>query len=286
MSINVQLEQEAVALARSKGLPPSMFLAFIEVETGGEPFEEDGRTPRFLFERHKFYEMLAKFAPDKLQQAVDAGLAHSGWKKDTQYKDLGTSAGRMRVLQEARAIDEECANRACSWGLGQIMGFNAEPLGYASATSMVLQFSTGRERAQLDSIIRFLRWKGLDDEVRRKDYEGLARGYNGKAYKKNNYHTKLESAEKRWEIKLGEVTAEEIEVPLPVPPSQNAETSIKDVLLKPEIIATGGAVLSGGASTISATAGVPAPIQYALAFIMVLAACLGGYYIFKRIRED
>src|ERR1700722_13270768 len=122
------------AAAKKEGWPEYSLLAVVECETSGQPFEIDGHTPTLLFERHKFYSELQAHEPSKLKAAITAGLAIPHWNRHTQYKDEGKSSGRLALIAKARAIDEDVANRAASWGLGQTMGFNAEGLDYASAT--------------------------------------------------------------------------------------------------------------------------------------------------------
>ena len=133
----------------------------VECETSGKPFEQDGHTPALLFERHKFYSEMQTHEPSKLNAAIKAGLAIPKWSKKTQYKDQGTSAGRLSVIAKARAIDEEVANRAASWGLGQTMGFNAERLHYANATEMVAELSKGIDE-QIEAMVREIKTSKLD----------------------------------------------------------------------------------------------------------------------------
>jgi len=50
------------------------------------------------------------------------------------------------------------------------------------------------EPEQLDAFVQFVKNAGLDDELRRLDWAGFARGYNGPAYKANHYDEKLAAA--------------------------------------------------------------------------------------------
>jgi hypothetical protein len=95
-----------VAAAKAQNWPASALLAVVECETSGKPFEQDGHTPSLLFERHKFYSEMQEHEPSKLKAAIAAGLAIPHWSRSTQYKDQGTSAGRLNVIAKARAIDE------------------------------------------------------------------------------------------------------------------------------------------------------------------------------------
>jgi hypothetical protein len=191
-----------VAAAKHEGWPASGLLAVVECETSGAPFEKDGHTPTLLFERHKFYSEMANHQPSKLSLAIKAGLAIPKWSRKTQYKDQGTSAGRLAVIAKARQIDEEVANRAASWGLGQTMGFNAERLHYENATAMVGELSKGIAE-QIEAMVREIKTSKLDKHLKAKDFTSFARGYNGAGFKQNNYDSRMRAADAVWARRLG-----------------------------------------------------------------------------------
>jgi N-acetylmuramidase/Putative peptidoglycan binding domain len=197
-----------VAAAKAQNWPASALLAVVECETSGKPFEQDGHTPSLLFERHKFYSEMQEHEPSKLKAAIAAGLAIPHWSRSTQYKDQGTSAGRLNVIAKARAIDEEVANRAASWGLGQTMGFNAESLHYDNATEMVAELSRGIAE-QVDALVREIKTNHLDRYLIAKNWPAFAKGYNGSGYKQNNYDTRMASADARWVRRLGQIESGE-----------------------------------------------------------------------------
>lgn len=195
-----QYASQIASAAIANGIEPAALLAVTDVETAGKAFEEaDKSTPSFLFERHIFYDELQNRAPGKLSAAEAQGLAHKGWRGRAQYADEGTSTGRLALLARARAIDPDCADRCCSWGLGQVMGNNATDLGFPNAEDMVAHMSSGGVAAQLDVMIGFIRHrKGLLEALKRHDWKTFARGYNGEGYAKNNYDAKLAAAYARW----------------------------------------------------------------------------------------
>ncbi len=161
--------------------------AFIDVETAGGGFDSQGR-PRILFERHKFYLFVPK---EKRAAAIKAGLASQtpgGYGKESeQYPKL------FRAMQ----IDARAALMSCSWGLAQIMGFNHALAGYATVEDMVRAFMADEE-AHLAAAVNFIKATKLDDELRRHDWAGFARGYNGAKYRINRYDEKLAAAYKKW----------------------------------------------------------------------------------------
>src|SRR5690606_7952472 len=85
----------------------------------------------------------------------------------------------------------EPALRSASWGLGQVMGFNHQSAGFASAEAMVKAMVQG-EDAQLSAMVGFLVENGLARHMKTQNWEAFARRYNGPAYAANHYHIKLE----------------------------------------------------------------------------------------------
>ncbi len=212
---------QTIRIARVNHINAAGLLAVVEVESNGQPFELDNRTPRFLFERHIFYRELKKRAPTRLKRAVDLGLAIPKWNRATQYRDQGTSRGRLALLEKARAVDSECANRSCSWGVGQTMGFLAEEHGYGSATQMVSAMITGGVTAQIECMVTEIKNKKLADKINKRDWAGFARVYNGPGYAANQYDTRMATAFTRWQRKLDATPPPpdiEESSPVPTPP--------------------------------------------------------------------
>ena len=160
--------------------------AVLDVEARGKGFDHFGR-PAMLFEPHIFYRQLSGLARD---MAVHQGLARKDWKRDYPSDSYPR-------LHRAMKINEGAALRSASWGLGQIMGFNAGLCGYDTAKAMVTDFLDDEE-THLQAMVRFIKNSGLDDELRRHDWAGFARGYNGPGYARNGYHTKLAAAHAKW----------------------------------------------------------------------------------------
>lgn len=175
------------------GCEREMFEAVIAVESRARGYDRHGRLVA-LFEPHVFYRELAKQAPEKLDRAVRAGVAYQKWGWKPYPKD---SYPRIEV---ARRIDEEIAYDSTSWGLPQILGVNAKVSGYQSATDMVTSFLSG-EDAHFTAMTQFILSNKLDDDLRAKNFESFARGYNGAGYKRNGYHTALESAYRRAKLR-------------------------------------------------------------------------------------
>lgn len=184
--------------------------AVLEVETRGGGFDAQGR-PKMLFEPHIFWRELGPSAAR--DRAEREGLAYRRWG-ERRYP--GDSYPRLRA---AMLIDQEAALRSASWGLAQVMGFNHGMVGYPTAADMVAAFLDDEE-THLEAMMEFIRGAGLDDELRRHDWRGFARGYNGPGYEKHGYHTRLAAAYAKWrEIPDTPFEVDRtIPVPIPRPP--------------------------------------------------------------------
>lgn len=163
--------------------------AILDVESRGKGFDALGRVI-MLFEPHVFWRELGP--GPKRDQAVMRGLAYSKWGSKPYPKDS------YPTFESACTIDENAACRSASWGLGQLMGFNASVAGYASPQLMISAFADS-EANQLEAMVKFIINAGLDDELRRHDWRGFARGYNGSGYERHGYHVKLAAAYARWQ---------------------------------------------------------------------------------------
>lgn len=211
-----QVTHALVAAAQAAGIEPAALCALVEVETGGKLFEQDGRTPQLLYERHVAYREASKVG--KLAAFVAKGLAIPKWNRATQYRDERTSAQRLDLMARAKAIDEETALRSASWGLGQTMGFLAPSLGFATAREMVAH-QTGSIDGQIDCMVREIKRSHLVEPMNAHDWPHVARIYNGSGYAANQYDSKLAEAHKRWARKVETVAPGG--VPREAPPEQS-----------------------------------------------------------------
>jgi hypothetical protein len=166
--------------AKTIGCAVAAVRAVIDVESRGG-FLPDGR-PKILFERH-YFSRLTKGAYDSKNPDISN-------KKWGGYK--GGAAEYDRLLR-AIALDREAALQSASWGAFQIMGANYKLAGCKNVEEFVAAMVAG-EPEQLNTFVSFVQKTGLDDEMRRLDWVGLARGYNGPAYRANKYDEKLAAA--------------------------------------------------------------------------------------------
>jgi hypothetical protein len=99
---------------------------------------------------------------------------------------------RALALCRAAGLGDEPALRSASWGLGQVMGFNAIAAGFRSAADMAAQMQVS-EAAQLTGMAAFIRSKRLETKLKARDWTGFARGYNGETFWKFQYDVNLKA---------------------------------------------------------------------------------------------
>lgn len=155
--------------------------AVLKVETSGCGFFAD-RRPQILFERHIFHR--------ETQGQFDA------MAPDISNPDAGGYTRGVREyerLARAIALDRVAALRSASWGIGQVMGFNAEIVGFADVETMVTAMVVS-EDSQLQAMFQFVTANNLDSALQQHDWETFARGYNGPNFAENEYDKKLSAA--------------------------------------------------------------------------------------------
>lgn len=158
--------------------------AVASVESSGNGFLPDGR-PKILFERHKFASLTAH--------------RFDGSHPDLSHGEPGGyvgGAGEYLRLYRALQLEPEAAPLACSWGAFQIMGFNWEACGERSLLGFLFAMHRNAD-AQLDLFVAFVLGKGLAKHLRARNWAAFAEGYNGPAYERNDYDTRLADAYRR-----------------------------------------------------------------------------------------
>lgn len=184
MAKKITLEQIAAA-ANNLGVSIPALRAVMQVECKQDGFLATGE-PVILFERHVFY----RLCDSAIKQRVSVFRPDICNPSSGGYGLLSAQHGR---LKDACSYDRKAALQSASWGLGQVMGYHWESLGYESLQAFINAMYRG-EAEQLDAMCRFIRVNYLIDELQRKDWAGFARRYNGPAYAQNRYDQKLARA--------------------------------------------------------------------------------------------
>lgn len=183
-------EKDLKAAARTLGVQLAAIKAVTEVESNESGFLPSGR-PVILFERHVMYRQLAD------DQREDAAAKFPGLVNRKPGGYVGGES-EWRRLQRACAIDRKAGTESASWGLFQIMGFHWQHLGYASAAD----FSEAMHRSEgnhLEAFVRFIKQdKALHTALKERNWPEFAERYNGPAYARNQYDTRMAAAYDRY----------------------------------------------------------------------------------------
>lgn len=187
-------------VALTHDIDPNIIEALLLVETGGSGFFKDWngrRRIKIQFEPHVFVRELKKIGVNARLRRARSGMytvlvnekVILRNKVDRQFKEWS-------AFNAAWEVDKTCTMLATSWGLGQIMGFNYKLAGFDSVDDMVTDFKKSEE-VQLNAMLVFIQNTNLLGKLKRKDWKGFARGYNGKYYYKYKYDTRLNDAYNR-----------------------------------------------------------------------------------------
>lgn len=192
-------KDDIVAAAKELGCDYSALKAIQVVEASGAGFTHDDR-PKILFERHKFRARLIALGFAEL--AAQLEKSHPNLcNKDVGGYATGVDADARCIaehdrLATASTFNRQAALESCSWGIGQIMGYHWQVLGYPTLQTFINAMYAS-EAKQLDAMVRYIKSsKPLLSALIAKSWQVVARLYNGKRYKLGHYDTKLDDAEK------------------------------------------------------------------------------------------
>lgn len=196
--------------AKKNQVSPALLRAILKVESGPLAPVDAAGNPLARFEVHSFLEQLRQAGVPEAKVVRARQYFRHGSPPWTGQEWRPAPAGTWRKLRgdgiplsenhraltTARSValqlagSEEPALRAASWGIGQVMGFHAPELGYASARAMVDEAKKGRS-AQERIWIRFMERKpGVLKALQSGDLLQVARAYNGSG-QPETYATKL-----------------------------------------------------------------------------------------------
>lgn len=167
-------------MAKRLRVTPAHIWTIYDVEAAGNPFI-DGR-PTILFEPHIF----SRLTGHRFDR-THPNISSRRWNKALYPRN---QALRYNQLLDAVALDVNAGFSAASYGGFQVLGMHWRPQGYKSAWDFAYQQSMSVAE-QLESFIEYVEVNGLADELRRNDWKGFARGYNGPGFAQNKYDVKL-----------------------------------------------------------------------------------------------
>ena len=182
-------------MATELAVPIAAIYAVNEIESRGTGFNADDSVV-VLFERHIMHKRMLCIGIEE----SDVELASSNWPNlvNRNAGDYMGGTSENYRLKLAKHIHPQAAQESCSYGLFQIMGYHWQNLGYKSIEQFVscMEESEGQ---QLQAFRRFIQTDAhLHRTLKKCDWAEFAKRYNGKAYKKNKYDTKLATAFDRY----------------------------------------------------------------------------------------
>ncbi|RDH42433.1 N-acetylmuramidase domain-containing protein [Zooshikella ganghwensis] len=158
--------------------------AVADVESCGKAFIAKHK-PAILFEAHIFSRLT--------QHQYDEAYPHLSSRKWNPKLYKGGLKEYDR-LAEAKLLNETEALKSASWGKFQIMGFNYQLAGFKTINDFVAAMCNSEE-AQLMAFVSFIQaHKSMLQALRNHDWAKFAKCYNGPAYAKNRYDSKLAAA--------------------------------------------------------------------------------------------
>ncbi len=181
--IALPLDEAGVsAITQQLGTNAPELWAVLTVETRGCGFQPN-RRPFILFERHIFSKRTNRVFDAQHSDISNPEAGGYGAGGDHQYDRL----------KRAIALNRTAALESASWGIGQVMGFNAQIAGFSNVDDMIAKMMIS-ETEQLRGMAGFIIHNGLDKALQRRDWTAFARGYNGANFAINKYDTRLAAA--------------------------------------------------------------------------------------------
>jgi hypothetical protein len=171
-------------------IEPAAAAAVLDVESGGIGFDRAGR-PRIRFEAHIFRTELKNPAlfEQHFRHNAERPWTQQEWRRSPNepwravHVTLGdltaNNEAQWEVFNFARSLNAEAAARSISVGAGQIMGFNAQRVGYASAQHMLEAFGESMGHQMIGFFNYILSDPNLLTAMRNRDWLTIARLYNG-----------------------------------------------------------------------------------------------------------
>lgn len=191
-------EDDFVKAAEELGVDVATIKAVISIEAGPghQGFHAPGQ-PLINFDLTMFRRAAAKRKVnlDKHRKKHKVVFNRPDTKKYGSYQ-----AAQHARLRSAMEIDSVAAIDGTFWGMFQIGGFNWKKCGTASRGEFLQRMSRS-EQDQLELFVNFIKANGMDKYLRKKDWAGFARQYNGPSYARRGYHTRLAKAYKKYNKK-------------------------------------------------------------------------------------
>lgn len=178
-------------VAKKLGVDVASIKAVVDIEAGAahEGFWTEGK-PIINFDLTVFRK---RAAANNVNLSKAKQTYPEIFQSPNRKKYGSQQAAQWARLEQALKVDTITAIEGTFWGMFQIGGFNYKLCGTASPMEFAKKMSTS-ERDQLDLFANLLMSTGMVKPLRNHDWAGFARRYNGPAYAKRGYHTRMANA--------------------------------------------------------------------------------------------
>ena len=184
------LDQQAfVDFASMIDVPPQNLHGMYNQESRGSGFDEEGRL-KILYEPHVVSRNTGRVLDRRVfpwvyrGRSINVKLSYPKWKQpDRSRRDIWhpyyeNNKGQWEMLATTYELHEG-AIRGASYGAFQILGENAESLGYASTLDMIELMYDGGEFAQMEAAIRYMKRNGVIEPLRTGNWRLVEERFNG-----------------------------------------------------------------------------------------------------------
>jgi peptidoglycan hydrolase-like protein with peptidoglycan-binding domain len=170
------------AAAARLGIDGPTLMAVRKVEAGSVTGFTPDRHPLIVFESRMF----SRLTKGRFDQS------HPHLTSPRPITSYGHGGG-WKALEEAYTLDPDAAYKATSFGVFQVTGINHQRVGFETVGEYA-RFMAKSEANQVEVWARFLERQGMLESLRKHDWAGFARRYNGPAALRNGYVERLEAA--------------------------------------------------------------------------------------------
>lgn len=195
------------AAAIELGCDPGLIYAIAKQESSSSSFIQLGNrtVPKILYERHQFRNRTRSghgaVSPYEGRYPDVCGPAYMRATKNRKGEWIELKSGapvsqddvygpsgsyQYKRLCKAYQLDSSAALESCSWGKFQIMGFNYRKAGFSDVRSFTKTIS----RSDVEHLKIFLKFaksnEALMAGLKEKNFEKIARGHNGKEWRRIN----------------------------------------------------------------------------------------------------
>lgn len=187
------------ARARAMDVPEWNFEAVAVVEAGARGAYLDTGEPTGLYEPQAFHQRTGgRF--DHVRDPHGYPLSMAARPLDRAIYGAG-GLWQYTKLRLAMDLDRKAALESYSWGQFQVLGLNAEMVGWPDVESFVADMCDSGAH-QLDAFVGYLEAADLVEPMRVGDFDTVGELYNGAGYAVFGYHTAMRRVAQAAELRI------------------------------------------------------------------------------------